>query len=181
MVSLLSLVENINKSFNNQIINNRQTINNLFNQIKVLFNTIRPQSIFYSIAKDILEESNNTITLVNNQFISIKKVLNNINNISTTKKTDYEIEKKLIEDNKIYVIEEEEKQLNSDLLLELIENKEENTMTTPMTTPMTKPMTIPYTTPLSIITTAETANIDYTIYIIVAIVVILIIFWLIKK
>jgi hypothetical protein len=180
--NFFSLVENINKSFENQIINNKQTINNLFFEIKVLFNTIQPESIFYSIANDIFLATENTNTLVNNKFINIQKVVNNINNIKSTKKTNYEIDKKIKDNNKIlYPLEEEKNTMTTPITTPT------TPMTIPTTTPMTistlstSPLTIPTTTPMTIpMTTSETVNIDYTIYIIVAIVVILLIFWFIK-
>jgi len=186
IVTLLKLVDNMNKSFNNQIINNTQSINNLFNEIKVLFNTISPISIFFNTANEIFTAVENTNILLNNKFNTIKEVINSVNSIASTKKTNYETEKKINEDKKIlFALEEQDNKRKSDLLLlELIENEEKKlleksnqTTTINITDIIDKPLF----TQIPITPVPEPAKMDYTIYIIVGVVVIIVLIFFMKK
>ena len=203
--NLLKLIDNTNNIFKNNIINIKQIINNLFDDIKILFNTIPPQSsydniffhniyfniippqsIFYNIAQNIFIVSDNTNILVNSKFKDIQEIINNIINIGITKKNNYEIQKKIIEDNNIlYALEEEEeeeeqKKKSDLLLLQLIKDEEKNKLLNSYN--QTTPINITDITPLQISISEETLKIDYTVYIIMGVVVILfLIFFSIKK
>ena len=190
-------------NINNKIIIYKNSINEKVKEIKTLNDTISPKSIYFNITKDVYIANENTNILVNTKFIELKEIINNINNITITKKTNYEIQKKINDDNKIlYALEEEENKKNSDiLLLQLIDNEEKNKLlksynqTTPINiTDITDITQLPISTPLPISTqlptftqlpistqlpiyiSEETAKIDYTLYIIIGVVVIIIIF-----
>jgi hypothetical protein len=194
--NLLKLVDNTNNIFKNQIINTKQAINNLFAEIKILVNTIPPQSIFYNIANDIFVASENTNILVNTKFAEIEEIINKNNIIGTTKKKNYETQKQINEDNKIlYALEEQENNKKSDLLLlQLIEDEEKNKLLNSInqnipinsvnqTTPInnvnqTTPIDItqmPIFTPMSLSKLEESQKMDYTVYIIIGVVVVVII------
>jgi hypothetical protein len=163
---------------NNQITNLKNLLSTKFEEIKVLFNTISPRSIYYNTAYEIFVASENTFKLINTKFNEIQEIINDINNNSKTKKKDYESQKKINEDTKqLYALEQEENKRNSDiLLLKIIEEEEKNKLSKIKSIPINITDNVS-----SSIIIDKTQKIDYTIYIIIGVIVILFLIFLFMK
>jgi hypothetical protein len=187
LYNLTQLVTNMNNIYNNQIIINKNSINDLYKEVRILFNTIPPSSIFYNIANRTMGASNSINTSINGKTEEIKGIINNLGNIEEKKKRDYDALKKLNEDTKLLAsLEEQENKIKSDLLLlQLLENEEKNKNTSAPVNIIETPINIteipfitqsPFFTEMPVSITPQPVKMDFIIYIIVGVVVVIIIF-----
>ena len=111
--------------FNNQVKNYKNSINEKFNEIKILSETISPNYIYFNTANNIYSACENMNIFVNIKFIELEEIIIKIQNIINEKKTNYEkkknIEKKIYEDkNILYTLEEDENLVKNNKIIKPI-------------------------------------------------------------
>ena len=175
---ILELKDKAVNVFNNQVKNYKTSINEKFNEINILRDTISPDPkyLYFNSANNIYIACENMNTLVNKKFIELEEIINKTNNTTNQKKDNYETFKRHNEEKKIlYAKEEEDKSFNDDLITMQLLEKENNNENSNNQITQFPINTYTYTS-------EETVKIDYTIYIIGAIVVVIFItFLFIKK
>ena len=175
---ILELKDKAVNVFNNQVKNYKTSINEKFNEINILRDTISPDPkyLYFNLANNIYIACENMNTLVNKKFIELEEIINKTNNTTNQKKDNYETFKRHNEEKKIlYAKEEEDKSFNDDLITMQLLEKENNNENSNNQITQFPINTYTYTS-------EETVKIDYTIYIIGAIVVVIFItFLFIKK